>query len=263
MCQASKASGAGSANWQQRQDDYARTREEGVQRFWSRLQGRPDFFGKQVLDIGCGHGELAFDAARCGARRVVGVDIDPRPIFHANQVLQERHSELKDVLSFINADLRQLDPAWRFDCIISRDAFEHVLDLPELFTHLVGRLNPGGRLYIGFGPLYRSPYGGHRRMHMAVPWGHLVLPESWLVAWVNRYRAPEDRVSSIREMGLNQLRLTDYHDILVRHSGLKLVFWKVNHGQNAKSRLFGLLHHLPLVGELFAHDLYTILEKPK
>ena len=81
------------------------------------------------------------------------------------------------------------------------------------------------------------------------------------MAWVNRYRAPEDRVSSVREMGLNQLRLTDYHDILVRHSGLKVVFWKVNHGQNSMSRLFGMLHPLPVVGELFAHDLYTILEK--
>ncbi|MBS7287709.1 MAG: 50S ribosomal protein L11 methyltransferase, partial [Candidatus Freyarchaeota archaeon] len=36
-----------------------------------------DIEGKVVYDLGCGNGKLALGAAALGARRVVGVDVDP------------------------------------------------------------------------------------------------------------------------------------------------------------------------------------------
>src|SRR5581483_923772 len=40
----------------------------------------PQRFGGAALDLGCGAGSLALVAARAGAGRVVGVDINPRAI---------------------------------------------------------------------------------------------------------------------------------------------------------------------------------------
>jgi len=242
-------------------DQYARRRQYDVAKFWRRLGGMPDFRGKDVLDVGCGLGGLAFGIAEAGARRVVGVDICSESIRYANRLLDSCPPEQRDILSFVNADPRELDPAERFDCIVSRDVLEHVMDLPQLFDNLVERLRPGGRLYIGFGPLYRGPFGGHRRMCMPIPWGHLILPESLLIWWVNRHRMAEAQVRSIKQMGLNQLTLNDYRRILINESGLKPILWKVNHGQRLVSRVFSTLYRIPLVGELFANDIYAVLEK--
>ena len=240
---------------------YAQKRQKGIAVFWRRLGGMPDIPGKDVLDVGCGLGALSFSLAKAGANRVVGVDINHKSIDYANKLLYKCSPSQQKVQEFIVADPRELDEKAKFDCIVTRDAFEHVIDLPELFADLVQRLRPGGRMYIGFGPLYRGPFGGHRRMHMAVPWGHLMMPEHLLLRWVNRYRAPEDQVSSVKEMGLNQLRLVDYRQILVEDSGLSAIYWRVNHGQRLISKIFALLYRLPVVGELFANDLYAVLEK--
>jgi 2-polyprenyl-3-methyl-5-hydroxy-6-metoxy-1,4-benzoquinol methylase len=43
--------------------------------FWRRFGRQPDFEGKAVLDLGCGHGALSIDAARNGAT-VLGIDLD-------------------------------------------------------------------------------------------------------------------------------------------------------------------------------------------
>jgi len=42
--------------------------------------GKGDLAGRTVLDPGCGNGILAIAAAALGARRVVGVDVDPEAI---------------------------------------------------------------------------------------------------------------------------------------------------------------------------------------
>ena len=120
-------------------------------------------------------------------------------------------------------------------------------------------LRPGGSLLVGFGPLYNSPYGGHRRMHMPVPWGHRMLPEPWLLRWVNRYRqAP---VASIEELGLNKLALKDFLR-LFDDSGLEIVFLRTNHGERLMSRVFATLARVPLLRESFSHDIHCILRKP-
>ncbi|NBT44751.1 MAG: hypothetical protein EBT06_07485 [Gammaproteobacteria bacterium] len=54
--------------------------EKENEKFWSRLDGRPDVHIKKLLDIGCSHGSLSVDAAIRGAKRVVGIDTDPERI---------------------------------------------------------------------------------------------------------------------------------------------------------------------------------------
>ena len=236
---------------------YLARRQEAVRKFWRRLGGRPDITGKSVLDLGCGEGALCFDLAQAGAGRVLGIDLNPEQVEAATRSLTTRYAVFDDVLAFRVVDIRDLHE--RFDYVVSADAFEHILELESVLAHVARLLRPGGSLLVGFGPLYNSPYGGHRRMHMPVPWGHRMLPEPWLLRWVNRYRqAP---VASIEELGLNKLALKDFLR-LFDDSGLEIVFLRTNHGERLMSRVFATLARVPLLRESFSHDIHCILRKP-
>lgn len=72
-----------------------------------------DFFkGKFIVDIGCNFGTFSFMAARQGALRVLGVDIDER-IVHGCRIL--RRLLRIDNVDFLAIDLRQLDNRRPFD----------------------------------------------------------------------------------------------------------------------------------------------------
>ena len=232
-------------------------RHRGIPKFWSRFGGMPSLKGLTVLDLGCGDGHLSIAMAEKGAKKVVGIDIADSIIFKKNY-LRQHFPKLIGKVEFACLDLGDYDQENSFDLIVSRDTFEHILDLKGVLREISNRLNPSGRLYAGFGPLWNSPYGGHRRMKMRIPWGHLLLPERVIIKRVNSFR--KEKISSIQDLGLNKLALRDYRK-LFEESDLKVIFWKVNHGDRFLSRLFSILAKLPLLEEYFSHDMYVILEK--
>jgi len=68
-----------------------------------------DLSGKTVIDFGCGSGILACAAAKLGAARVIGTDIDPQAL-HASQQNAERNAVslelyLPDSMPDVQADL--------------------------------------------------------------------------------------------------------------------------------------------------------------
>lgn len=240
---------------------YAAKREQSVQRFWRRLGGRPDFRGATVLDLGCGNGELSRDIVRAGAHSVLGIDIERRLVDRASQLSDADGTA--DVATFQAIDIAELEGHARFDAIVSRDTFEHIDGFDARFSRIVALLKPGGRLYVGFGPLYHSPFGGHRRMRMFLPWMHLLLPERAILAWVRLFHGADYRPRSVREMGLNQLTVHDFERVMCRRDGLATVFWQVNHGDNRISRAFRWLGDRGLARRWISHDIYAVLEKPR
>ena len=48
---------------------------------------RNNFKGKTVLDFGCGHGALAIEIAKQGAKKVVGIDLEKDYVRFANENL--------------------------------------------------------------------------------------------------------------------------------------------------------------------------------
>ncbi|MCX6552050.1 MAG: 50S ribosomal protein L11 methyltransferase [Acidobacteria bacterium] len=72
---------------------------------------RLDLRGGDVLDIGTGSGVLALAAARLGATRVIGVDVDPDALENAR--LNATLNGSPPAVAFVAADFRQggLDPA--------------------------------------------------------------------------------------------------------------------------------------------------------
>lgn len=226
--------------------------------FFRRLGGEPDFQGKKVLDLGCGTGSLVIYMARQGARRSVGIDIDEHRIEYAKENLRESFSELQPICNFIAADINDIDEG-DFDIITSHDTFEHLADLQGCLAGITKRLKPGGRLYVGFGPLYNSPKGDHGAFKLKIPWGHLLLPEKWLLARLNKTR-PDSPVTSVQELGLNKLSLSEFKAAF-SECGLEMIRFRRNCNPHPLSRLMTALGSWKPLGEYMTHAVFCVMEK--
>jgi SAM-dependent methyltransferase len=228
--------------------------------FWRRM-GPVDFRGKTVLDIGCGHGALSLHAAQQGASRVVGVDIDRERIEFARRNIAQHHPEYASVVSFIDsplADLRQT-----FDIAISKDAFEHIEDLPSMMLDIAARLNEGGVLVTGFAPMYFSPFGDHGRFLAGSrrwPWLPVLLPESVLFSLASRKLGRPIR--SADDVGLNKLTPREFRQVVLEQ-GWEVVSCHYNQGHRAGMRLMQLLRRVPLLEKYFTVSIYAQLRRPK
>jgi SAM-dependent methyltransferase len=103
-----------------------------------------EFPFRQVLDIGCGAGELSLALARGHPRaRVIGVDVSPRLVATA----RERAAQLPNV-AFELADAAQWHPADAFapQLLISRHGVMFFADPPAAFTHLASLAADGAAL---------------------------------------------------------------------------------------------------------------------
>jgi 2-polyprenyl-3-methyl-5-hydroxy-6-metoxy-1,4-benzoquinol methylase len=145
-------------------------------KFWQRNGGKPILTGKVCCDIGCGHGSLCIDMALSGAEKVIGYDTDCYRIAFAKEVLASHFPKLVNKVEFYDLNFYETPTIEQFDIITSKDAFEHIIDLPQMLESIKQRLRLDGFLYVGFGPLYNDFYGDHRRTKRIVPWGHVLFP---------------------------------------------------------------------------------------
>lgn len=251
--------------------DYYHKGAEENRTFWARLGVQPSVGGARVLDVGCGVGRLCVDLARAGAASVVGLDTDARQIAFAAEYVRQQHPELAGIVEFRDVAVGEYRGE-SFDLIISKDSFEHIMDLPGVLREMKRCLAPGGKVYAGFGPLYRSPFGHHGRIitflpSRRFPWGHLLEKEDRIVARMNRRRAlgeaifcyQDGPIGSIRDLGLNQYSLADYRRILAE-SGFKVARFRVNQSTRLFSKICSVLRRIPPLEEYFTHNIYCVLE---
>ena len=186
---------------------------ESTPEFWSRCGGRPDVTDCRVLEIGCGHGALSVDLARCGAT-VVGVDLNTWRVDFANELVRERYPQFDARLHFTATAAQDLPKDELFDFIVSKDTFEHVDDLDGLLESLYQLLRPGGILIAGSTPLYWSPKGDHGRTGLRVPWLHSVLPRRVVLSAASRHQGYA--VRSFSDIGMNGYTPEQYRQIFDR-----------------------------------------------
>lgn len=229
-------------------------------KFWQRFTIKPNFNNASVLDVGCGHGRICIDIAGLGADKVVGLDIDSARIKFARENLHTNYSYYSNIVCFECVDLKDYDLEAKFDYIISKDSFEHIINLDSMLVEMSKRLKKGGRIYIGFAPLYNSPFGDHKRTEAFIPWGHLIIPESILLKRISRKRGK--KIEFIKDLGLNKLSLKEYRK-LFDNSGLSIIYFQVNCGNNPIMKLFSLLRKIPGLEELFSYNIYCILQKDR
>src|SRR5215469_3770745 len=101
--------------------------------------------GMQVLDVGCGVGDVSFLVAELVGPKgsVVGVDLDP----DALKVAEERRKTKRIMnLEFRKSDLRSVKSAQLFDAAVGRFILDLMKDPTETLRQIAERVRPGGLL---------------------------------------------------------------------------------------------------------------------
>jgi SAM-dependent methyltransferase len=160
-----------------------------------------------VLDYGCGWGGETLWMAR-RVRTACGVDVDAKAIAQARGALATLG--VRNCRFELSADGRLPFPDASFDAVLSTDTFEHVMDLDLAFREIARVLRPGGSLLTRFGPLFRSPHGGHLYWACQVPYAHLLFGLDAIVALRARRGGAARTVRTWQDLGLNGKRFDDY-----------------------------------------------------
>ncbi len=227
-----------------------------LQRFGSPI----DFRDKRVLDYGCGYGPLAFHLAREeGAAAVTGVDIDQARIDFARQTLSREYPDLAGSVEF---KLPEEINGHQFDIVVSKDSFQHYADPESLLSQIMQLTVPGGLIAIGFGPLWKSPYGGAINFMTKLPWAHLLFSEEVIMRQRIRYR-PEEKAQAYRDIrgGFNKMTLGRFRQI-VDGSEVNVLSYRANASSSIAGSASRLLAGVPGWREFFTLNVYAVLSMP-
>ncbi|MEH2066528.1 MAG: methyltransferase domain-containing protein [Nostoc sp.] len=236
------------------------------QKYWRRFGGRPDFSGKVVLEIGCGHGALSIDAAISGAQQVIALDLISDRITFARRIVAERFPNIANKIEFHQLDIDNMTTLdGKVDVIISKDTFEHIMGIDRVLLSIRRLLKEGGLLITGFSPLYYSPFGDHG-LHaigqpIKLPWAHLIIGDVRVVAAYNKHH-PGVECYSVYELGLNKLKRREFLQAF-EQAGFAIVSETVNALQGASKLmpLLRLLNKVPGLEDYTTVNMYVIARK--
>ena len=252
--------------------NYRTWRRSELEQQLSRHFDRRLVAGQDVLDFGCGTGELCSLLAACNPRSVLGVDKSADAISHAASsvadtevsggclprfVCNERHSQLP------------LDDA-SVDLICCFDVVEHIPDVSAVIGEWHRVLRPRGRVWIWWSP-WRGPYGHHLESLIPLPWVHLLLPgrvifdtcaelyddpdfipRKWDLDPVTRRKKPNKwRHTRSFHPFLNRLTRREFERDVSR-AGLVVERCETHgFGGSPLRRATRMLHPIPMLGEAF------------
>jgi peptidoglycan/LPS O-acetylase OafA/YrhL/SAM-dependent methyltransferase len=200
---------------------------------------------KSVLDFGCGLGYQTVAIAKNGARESVGLDISRKRLAQAG--------ELAGAITNVRF-VDHLDPAVRFDVIVSQNAFEHFIDAPEVLDSMRRALAPGGRIFITFGPPWYAPWGAHLSFFCRLPWVQILFPESVVLEVRSLFRPTPHR--SYGAIGLARMSAHKFERIVER-SGLKTADIRYDCVKRQNWVRFTPLR------ELFVNQISCVLTEPR
>jgi SAM-dependent methyltransferase len=231
---------------------------------WRRLGVKPDFTGLDVMEVGSGLGFLTADIALAGAKSVLGIDTWEQRVEWGTKKLAERFPQLTNA-RFDSTPTNEMAGEARFDVIVSQNTFEHIADIDSVLHSFRRLLRPGGRAYIGFSPMYHSPFGDHGelRARVRLPWLHLIAGRKRVIAAYNK--ANGENVTTLIECGFNALKPADFRRAFLK-SGLVVESLRVNPTEGGlKQRImdaFALISKIPGLEPYFATGMYAVLRKP-
>jgi SAM-dependent methyltransferase len=226
--------------------------------FFRRLGNQVDFTNKHVLDVGCGYGSTCIYLAQHGARQVLGIDIEEERIAFAKEKLHSTHANLLDRVDFKVVTATEQLEGQKFDIVISKDSFEHIGNPKQYLLELQEHVAGDGIIVIGFGPLWKSPHGGHMAFMTRFPWMHLLFSEEVIMHERKRFR-PEENAETFEQVkgGLNKMTLKKFMDS-INGSKLEPLYFKTNVHEQKLTKVFTMLSYIPFCKEYFTFNLYSI-----
>jgi SAM-dependent methyltransferase len=222
------------------------------------------FKDKRVLEIGCGLGGRSFELAEQGAR-VLAIDLSESAIAAAEKAWQEQPERISQRVEFRCCPVQAVAEA-AFDVAISEDTFEHLTDPEEVLASIRNKLVVGGKAYIGFAPLYHSPYGDHGWIQSALPfgrlpWSHLFLPKRLTFRMMShKLGQPIKDTVSWPYLALNQLTIREFR-ALFKRSGMKITALHGVRHHSFKGRLLDVLARIPGLRKYCTDGIYVVLER--
>jgi ubiquinone/menaquinone biosynthesis methyltransferase len=171
--------------------------------------------GERVLDLACGTGDLAFDAAARGAT-VIGLDLTPRMVHLARERGRAAHpAPAAATAVFTVGDMMSLPvPDASFDVITTGYGLRNVPVLDDAIREIHRVLKPGGRLLsLDFNRPASAPLRAAYLTYLTIvgstvglalhgdPDTYRYIPES-----IKRYPGAEAVVGRLREAGFREAR---------------------------------------------------------
>lgn len=104
------------------------------------------FLKNDVLDVGCGSGEIDIILARKGFV-VTGIDISPYAVNMAN-ALAEKYPDCNGRLRFVVGDIESIAFEKRFSSAIISHTFEHVIHPDKVMENVIRFLEPGSYVLV-------------------------------------------------------------------------------------------------------------------
>jgi SAM-dependent methyltransferase len=158
-------------------DAYEDWRRDSLSGSWTAF---PDSYivGKDVLDFGCGDGQLTFFlASEKGPRRIIGVDINAPAIERCHSKLVSTRVREGVFVDFAIGSTDALPFSDQsFDTLLAFDCLEHVMNPGRIIRDWYRVLRPAGRCLIEWFP-YEGPWGPHMEALIPLPWAHVVFGE--------------------------------------------------------------------------------------
>lgn len=237
----------------------------------------PELFGKEVLELGCGHGGVTCYLASLGAKRVVGIDINTDNFFHGLELAKEFGSKLNfELLEMDCMNLTFEDGT--FDVVYADNAFEHYTDPERVMQEAFRVLRPGGFLLVPTFSSIKSKYGLHLKQGLKLPWANLVFSETTIVEAIQRqaqkrpelldwYEGLKNNPKSVRDLRKHK----DLNDITHRKflemaecTGFEIKTFRVHATRTGRllRRFFPSLERTVLF-DILSTGAGAVLEKPK
>jgi ubiquinone/menaquinone biosynthesis C-methylase UbiE len=203
----------------------------------------------KILDIGCGCGEIALNAAKI-ANSILAIDYSKSAINLALQAMDGFEDDVKRKVKFVNSDIETYElPQNHFDTVFFLDVIEHLnqfqidIILPRIYNALV----KGGKLII-----HTWPNRWHRQ---------ITYPLSYHMGKIAGKKRPKDprkkheRLMHVSEQSPLELKTN------LRKAGFKTkVFLRFNEqaGEKISERLYFLIHSIPPFKWFFCDQIWVI-----
>ncbi|UAB77572.1 class I SAM-dependent methyltransferase [Erythrobacter sp. SCSIO 43205] len=265
-------------------EEYGEWRDASLTRSWRHFSD-DELVGRDVLDFGCGAGQLSFFLADKGiAKSITGVDIDLAALECAKARL-EQEGQGPTPLRFIEGDVQGLPlEAESVDLIAAFDCLEHVMDPQSILCDWSRVLRPGGRVLIEWFP-FKGPWGPHMEALIPLPWAHVLFGEKAMFRTAAAIYDNPDFVprhwdlnpdgtkkpnkwtqweSFAEQAYVNGLDIADFRK-MVAYAGLEIArLERSGFGYSGVKKAIGdALMALPVLGEYATSFTVIALEKPR